>query len=168
LKFVFTRNFILLLALGLVLLSFAWVSRAMLYATIAYDLFLIILAVIDYLISEKASNFRIRRDAEDRFAMGADNTVTLKITNTSNRKVTFIIKDEYPSKMELSDPREVMLTVTPNRSRTWRYSLLPTARGNYDFGNTIVRFRSRMGFLWKQLVFTTARNVKVYPDIREA
>lgn len=167
-KFVFTRRFIALLALGLVLLSFGWVSRAMLYATIAFDLFLIALAVIDYFISERESNFRIRRGVEDRFAMGADNPVEIRITNNSNRKVTFIIKDEYPSRMELLNPREVMMTVTPNRTRTWRYLLLPTARGNYEFGNTIVRFQSRMGLVWKQLIYPTERSVKVYPDIREA
>jgi uncharacterized protein (DUF58 family) len=168
LKFVFTGRFIILVALGLVLLSFGWVSRAMLYATIGYDLFLIVLVVIDYMITEKAGDFRFRREVEDRFAMGADNPIEVRVTNNSDRKVTFIIKDEYPTQMELLNPREAMLSVNPGRQRKWQYSLLPTARGNYDFGNTIVRFQSRMGLIWKQLIYPTARNVKVYPDIREA
>lgn len=167
-KFVFTGRFIILAALGLLLLSFGWVSRAMIYATIVYDLFLIALAIIDYVITEKNRDFRIRREVEDRFAMGADNPIEIRVTNSSDRKVTFIIKDEYPSQMELINPREVMLSVGPGRTRNWQYSLLPTGRGNYDFGNTIVRFQSRMGLIWKQLIYPTARNVKVYPDIREA
>jgi uncharacterized protein (DUF58 family) len=168
LKFVFTRRFFLLLALGLVLLSLGWVSRRMLYITIGYDIFLVALAALDYFISEKAAGFRITRDMEDRFAMGADNEVTVKVANQSRRKVTFIIKDEYPPQMELLAPREAQLTVPASRSRTWSYSLLPTARGNYEFGKTSVRFRSRLGLLWKQVSYPTTRNVKVYPDIREA
>jgi uncharacterized protein (DUF58 family) len=46
--------------------------------------------------------------------------------------------------------------------------LLPTARGKYDFGNTVLRFRTRLGLLWRQITYPTATDVKVYPDIREA
>jgi uncharacterized protein (DUF58 family) len=70
--------------------------------------------------------------------------------------------------MELRDPREVRLTTPAGRSRTWSYKLLPTARGSYGFGNTALRFRSRLGLLWRQFDYPTARDVKVYPDIREA
>jgi uncharacterized protein (DUF58 family) len=100
--------------------------------------------------------------------MGAENEVAIKITNRAPRKITFILKDEYPPQMELAEPREVRLTVTPNRSRTWRYRLIPTARGGYEFGNTALRFRTRFGLLWKQFVYPTAQAIKVYPDIREA
>jgi uncharacterized protein (DUF58 family) len=100
--------------------------------------------------------------------MGAANQVAIKITNLSDRKVTFVIKDEHPPQMELLEPREVRLTVTPRRSRVWRYALLPTARGKYGFGVTVVRLKSRLGLLWKQLSYPTSCDVKVYPDIREA
>ena len=110
-------------------------------------------AVGDFFASEKAGAFRITRSVEDRFSMGAENEVVVKITNRAPRKVTFIVKDEYPPQMELAEPREVRLTVTPNRTRAWRYRLIPTARGSYEFGNTAVRIRSRLGLLWKQFTY---------------
>ena len=167
-KFVFTARFFALLALGLGLLALGWINRGSLYTTILFDIALIAFAVIDYFISEKAKDFRIERFTEDRYAMGAPNQVSIKIRNLARRKITFIVKDEYPPQMELPDTREVRLTVPPGRARTWSYELLPTARGNYGFGNTIVRFRTRFGLLWRQLIWPTARDVKVYPDIREA
>jgi uncharacterized protein (DUF58 family) len=168
LRFVFTKRFIVLLALGLVLLALGWIDRDILYFTLLYDVALFAAAIGDYLVSEKSSAFRLARSVEDRFSMGAENEVALKITNRAPRKVTFIVKDEYPPQMELAEPREVRLTVTPNRSRAWRYRLVPTARGSYEFGKTAVRFRSRLGLLWKQFTYDTAQSVKVYPDIREA
>ncbi|MEW6213454.1 MAG: DUF58 domain-containing protein [Acidobacteriota bacterium] len=167
-NFVFTSRFFLLMIVGLMLLSLGWVSRQLLYLAASFDLFVILLVALDYFISEKRRHFRITRELEDRFAMGADNPVEIKINNTGHRRVTFRVKDEYPAQMDLLNPREAQLTVPAGRSRTWSYALLPTARGNYEFGNTIIRFRSRLGLLWKQASYPTARSVKVYPDIREA
>ena len=167
-RFVFSTRFFLLLAAGLALLSAAWISRGALYVTLLYDVALMVTAAADYLLSEKENAFRVEREMEERFAMGAENEVTIKISNRAQRKVTFLVKDEYPPRMELTSPREAQLTIPAGRSRAWRYSLLPTARGKYDFGNTVLRFRTRLGLLWRQISYPTATNVKVYPDIREA
>jgi uncharacterized protein (DUF58 family) len=168
LRFVFTKRFFVLLGVGLALMSFGWLNHDALYYSVLYDIALVAVAAVDYFISEKRDQFRIERHMEDRFAMGAENEVTIKIANRTGRKVTFILKDEYPPQMELRNPREVQLTVTPGRTRSWRYGLLPTARGSYEFGSTLLRFRTRMGLLWKQFDYPTSRSVKVYPDIREA
>ena len=167
-KFVFTTRFFILLGIGLALLSLGWVSRIALYLTIVYDVALLVAAAIDYLLSERASAFRVERDLEDRFAMGAENEVTIRIANRSRRAVTLIVKDEYPPRMELLDSREERLTVPQGRTRGWSYRLLPTARGSYSFGDTAVRLCSLMGLVWRQAVYPTARDVRVYPDIREA
>lgn len=167
-SFVFTSRFFFLLLAGLVFLSLGWITPVAAYFTIVYDLGLVVLAAIDYLLSEKASDFRVERDLEGRFAMGAGNKVTIQVVNRSHREVTFDVKDEYPAKMEVLDGREIRLTVPRGRTRTWTYGLLPTARGSYEFGNTAMRFRTRLGLLWRQVIYPTACSVKVYPDIREA
>jgi uncharacterized protein (DUF58 family) len=168
LNFVFTARFFVLLTIGFGLLSLGWASTGAIYLTALYDAALVALAFLDYLASEKAEDFQIERDLEDRFSMGAENLVRIGMINQTKRTVVFIIKDEYPPQMELIGPREVRLTVPPGRRRTWSYRLLPTARGDYSFGDTVVRFRSRFGLVWCQLKYPTARTVKVYPNIREA
>ena len=84
-RFVFTSRFFVLLAGGLVFLSLGWMNPVAAYFTIVYDLGLVVLAAIDYLLSEKASDFRVERDLEGRFAMGAGNNVTIKIVNRAVR-----------------------------------------------------------------------------------
>jgi uncharacterized protein (DUF58 family) len=168
LRFIFSTRFFVLLTAGLGLLSVGWISRGALYATLLYDGALILAAAADYLVSEKQGTFRVERQMEERFAMGAENEVTIKIANRSRRRVTFIVKDEYPPQIELLTPREAQLTIPAGRSRAWRYSLLPTARGKYHFGNTVLRFRTPLGLLWRQAAYPTNSDVKVYPDIREA
>ena len=168
LNFVFTTRFFILLAAGIVLLSLGWFSRAALYLVIAYDVLLIVLAAVDYFISERAKDFQIERAMDERFAMGAENEVAIKVRNRTRRLVKFLVKDEYPSQMELLKPRLASLTVPNNRSRTWKYELLPTARGRYAFGKTALRFQSKLGLLWKQYSYPTEAEVKVYPNIREA
>ncbi len=167
-KFVFTTKFFLLLGLGVALLSLGWVARVFLSITLAFDITLIVLAVLDYYISEKPAQFRVKRELEERFSMGAENPVRFRLTNLARRKITFLIKDEYPARMELLTPREALLEVPAGRTRLWSFTLLPTARGKYDFGNTPIRFRSRLGLVWKQFTAPTEQIVKVYPDIREA
>jgi uncharacterized protein (DUF58 family) len=168
LKFVFTTRFFLLLTAGLVLLSLGWFVRAAIYLTLVYDFAIIMAAAVDYLFSEKPSAFRVEREMEERFAMGAENEVTIRIANRARRKISFIVKDEFPSEMELTTPREAQLSIPAGRTRAWRYSLLPTSRGKYSFGDTQVRYRTRLGLLLHQLTYGTATDVKVYPDIREA
>jgi uncharacterized protein (DUF58 family) len=165
---VFSLRFFLLLGAGLLLLSLGWLNRGALYLTILYDVVLITTAVADYLLSERAGSFRVGREMEERLAMGAENEITIRITNRGRRKISFIVKDEYPPEMELVSPREAQLTIPAGRARSWRYAVLPTARGKYEFGNTVVRFRTRFGLLWRQVNFSTSAEAKVYPDIREA
>jgi uncharacterized protein (DUF58 family) len=168
LGFVFTARFFALLGIGLGLLSFGWVSESAIYLTALYDALLFALAWLDYFACERAEKFLIERNLENRFSMGAENPVKITVTNRARRTVTFIIKDEYPPQMELMSPREVRLTVPPARSRTWSYHLLPTARGDYSFADTAVRFRSPLGLVWRQVKYPTACTVRVYPNIREA
>lgn len=167
-RFVFTTRFFVVLGVGVVLLSLGWLGRGLLYLGVLYDAAIIGLALLDYRASEKESSFRIEREIEDRFSMGGANPVRIKVTNRARRPVTFLVKDEHPPELQLLSPREARLTVPPRRTRAWRYDLLPTARGDYRFGNTGVRFLSRFGLVWCQLTYPTAHTIKVYPNLREA
>jgi len=167
-KFVFSQRFFILLFIGFVLLSAAWFGKAALYITFLFDLVILGLAAADYYISEDAAGINIEREMEHRFSMGAINQVKLRIANRTGRPITLIVKDEYPPEMELLTSREVKLTIPANRNRNWGYDLMPTARGDYSFGDTPLRFLSRMGLIWKQIRVPTASTVKVYPDIQAA
>ncbi len=168
-RFVFSRLFFALLALGIVPLSISWSFPALRYAVLAYDILLFCVALIDIFVSRKLpEEFTITREFNKRFAIGDPTTVNLKIENASEQTFHIKIKDEYPSEMRLNEPREAEFSVDAQTAAEFSYSLTPTRRGQYEFGKTAVRYLSRIGLVWCQAELGQAQSVKVYPNMRRA
>ncbi len=168
-RFVFSRLFFALLALGIVPLSISWSFPALRYAVLAYDILLFCVALIDIFVSRKLpEEFTITREFNKRFAIGDPTTVNLKIENASEQTFHIKIKDEYPSEMRLNEPREAEFAVDAQTAAEFSYSLTPTRRGQYEFGKTAVRYLSRIGLVWCQAELGQAQSVKVYPNMRRA
>src|SRR5205085_12519806 len=66
------------------------------------------------------------------------------------RPITLILKDEYPPQMKLTNLREARLRVEPQTTGTLIYNLTPPKRGRFEFGQTAVRYLSRLGLVWNQ------------------
>jgi len=165
--FVFTSRFFILLAGGFLLLSLAWLSQAMIWIALAYDIALFAAAIFDYATCEKPLKFRVERRCDRRFSMGADNTVKLLVTNLARRPVLFHLKDEYPPEMEVNG-RQCQLLVPPLRMREHTYTLFASSRGDFHFGDIAARYDTRLGLVWRQAKFKAGETVKVYPNIQEA
>src|SRR4030095_1522007 len=102
----FSKLFYLVVALGLILLSFAWGRPWLRWIALAYDVSLIILAVIDARSSKLPETLRITREFSGRFAVGAETDVHINIQNSGTRTIWLTVKDEYPPQMKLSGLRE--------------------------------------------------------------
>ena len=70
-RFVFTRFFYVLAALGFVPLALAWQRPWLIWLAFGYDLLLLIAAIVDAQISQLPKGFRVTRQFGGRFAMGA-------------------------------------------------------------------------------------------------
>jgi uncharacterized protein (DUF58 family) len=93
------------------------------------------------------------------------------VFNRTERPIELQLKDEYPSQMRLSREREVEMTVDPQTSTAAIYELTPPKRGRFQFGHIAIRFRSKLGLVWRQAEVAEAQTVKVYPNmhrVREA
>ncbi len=167
-KFVFTRFFYLLLALGLVPLSLSWAHSWMRWLALAYDIFLLLLAIVDARISRLSPSIAIGREFSGRFAVGGESEVRVQIYNRTARPLSLRIKDEYPPQMKLSGLRAASLVVEAQRSAALLYVLTPPRRGQFEFGQIVVRFRSRLGLVWRETRIGTPQTVKVYPNLRRA
>jgi uncharacterized protein (DUF58 family) len=168
-RFVFSRRFYVLLALGLIPLSLSWNLPALRTAVFAADALLILAAVIDYFISRRLpEDFTVRREFSRRFAIGDAAEVRLIIENLSPRTFTVRIKDEFPPEMRLAGEREAQLKIEGQTFAQVDYALVPPRRGRYEFGQTAVRFLSKLGLVWCQTNLNRAEAVKVYPNIRRA
>lgn len=166
--FVFTRTFFGLLALGLVPLSMAWAGTPFLVFAAIYDLALFGAAIADLLLSEREAALDVSRQTDQRFYIGMENDVEVRAENRSSRHVVVRLKDEYPSELRLTGSREAALSLAPNEVASFRYSLHPTSRGGYAFGDVVGRIRGRFGLVWRQARWALAETVPVYPNIHEA
>jgi uncharacterized protein (DUF58 family) len=164
---IFTRRFFILLALGAIPLVFFWSWPWVRGFLIGYDVALFAAAYLDYRRAREGAKIEVARRLTRRFMIGAENEVQIAVTSRALRKVTFTIKDEYPPELELRGER--LLTVTPRRNEAVAsYRLFAAARGDYHFGDVVLRWRAPWGLVIKQARAPAAESVKVYPNLNEA
>ncbi|HWQ36213.1 MAG TPA: DUF58 domain-containing protein [Blastocatellia bacterium] len=164
---VFTRRFYILLALGILPLLLFWSWRWTKWLMLLYDIALILLAWLDWRRAADVAGVEVKRLLTRRFMIGTENDVQLSVINRAPRKVTFTIRDEYPPELELRGART--LTATPKRTAVIiGYRLFAAARGDYHFGDVVLRWSAPRGLAIRQLRVPAAATVKVYPNINEA
>ena len=167
-RFVFTKFFYLLAALGFVPLAFAWQRPWLAWVAFGYDVLLLMAALVDSQISELPRGFRVSRQFGGRFAMGAETEVRIQIENPSSRPVFLSLKDEYPPQMILKGEREGDVRVPAHSTAALIYALTPPRRGRFEFAYTALRFRSRLNLVWCEARGAEPVAVKVYPNMRRA
>ena len=167
-RFVFTRLFYALLLVGFVPLSFSWGRPILRWATLLYDLMLLAAVVVDARLSRLPEGFRVEREFGGRFAVGAETEVRVHLLNHSRRAVTLQVKDEFPPQMLLKGERQAQVRVGAQTPATLIYNLQPPGRGRFEFGQTALRYLSRLGLAWVQTKAGVAESIKVYPNIRRA
>jgi uncharacterized protein (DUF58 family) len=167
-RFIFTKLFYLLIALGLILLSLSWGRPWLRWLTLVYDVALITLAIIDARRSQLPQGVRITREFGGRFAVGAETEVRINVQNAQPHALSLVIKDEYPPQMKLSGLRDAHMRVEGQTSAALVYGLKPPKRGRFEFGQIAVRFLSRLNLVWCETRVGEATAVKVYPNMRRA
>jgi uncharacterized protein (DUF58 family) len=168
-RFVFTKLFYVLLAVGFIPLSLSWGRPGLRWATLVYDVALFVGAFIDARISIWPENLRIEREFGGRFAVGAETEVRINIINNTMRALSLIVKDEYPPEMRLVGIRQARINVEAQHSGALVYGLKPPKRGRFEFGETVVRYLSHFGLVWRDARTSgLVTTVKVYPNMRRA
>lgn len=167
-RFVFTKLFYALLAVGFVPLSLSWGRPGLRWLALAYDAGLLAAAFFDARLSRLPAGLEIFREFGGRFHIGAETEVRVRVENRTARAYRLKLKDEHPPEMTLLSPREVELTAGPQESQALAYSLKPVRRGRFEFGRVAVRVRTRLGLAWREELAGEAVSVKVYPNVRRA
>ena len=167
-RFVFTKLFYLLIALAFIPLSLSWQYPWLKWVVLAYDVGLLIVAVIDSRTSRLRKGVAITREFGGRFAVGAETEVRIHVQNATNRAIQVILKDEFPPQMTLNGVREGRIDVEAQSTATLIYELTPPKRGRFEFGVTALRFKSRLKLVWCETKVTEPVSVKVYPNMRRA
>src|SRR6058998_2290704 len=167
-RFVFSKLFYGLLAIGFIPLSLSWGRPMLRWVALTYDLALFACAIFDAKNSKLPNGVHIERHFGSRFAVGAETEVRVEIANHTARDISLNIKDEYPPQMKLSGARQALIDLDAQSSASLVYGLTPPKRGVFEFGRIAVRYLSRWRLAWCDAVADKQMSVKVYPNMRRA
>ncbi|RCR69153.1 DUF58 domain-containing protein [Larkinella punicea] len=111
----------------------------------------------------KRAAFFARRELPDRLSNGDENPVTLYLENRYSFPAQVEIIDEIPFQFQ---KRDVLFTATlkPNETKTLRYELRPTKRGEYHFGAVNVYAMTPLRLLKRRYQFSQNKIVAVFPS----
>jgi len=161
----FTAGFVPLLAgVGVALLggSTTWIQLLV----FGFDLGLLAAFGVDAALGWWRRGPSVTREKPARLSVGIDNEVTLLVENRGRRRLDLMLRDETPLGFGVEPP--LLQATVP--ARGWvrlGYRLLPTARGNFQFGNVHVRLRCPLGLAWIDRTVDAEENVQVYPNLVE-
>lgn len=109
---------------------------------------------------------RIRRQLSERMSNGDTNEVTLKVTNRQDYQLHVKLIDELPEQLQVRD-FELEKSFSPRQEHSFLYSIRPTERGVYAFGDTHAYVRSSLKLLVRRFTMATAVDVPVYPSFMQ-
>ena len=128
---------------------------------------LLILMAADYIfLFLLSSPPTAKRIAAERFSNGDENKVGLQVTNKMRFVAIIEIIDELPEQFQ---KRDLLFThrYKAAQERNITYSLRPTERGEYEFGNIILYIRSLLGLVVRRHDVEAAVTIPVFPSFMQ-
>lgn len=161
-----TRRLLVLLLLAAPLIALAGFAPALIWLAIVYLAAVAALALSDALLAARPAQIAVERVHDARLSLGADNLITLILANASPRPLPFTLRDEYPHVFP-ADARFLSGIIPANDIYELRYHVRPLRRGDYHFGDVVLRYRGPLGAIVRQARYPAAASVQVYPNILE-
>lgn len=126
-----------------------------------FDVIVLGLMIVDGRRSRPA-RVEIKRDLPPRLSIGRDNPVVLTVKSNTNAVV--LIRDYYPSGFDVSTAT-IRAAVESDSSQELNYTVKPTQRGEFSWGDIQVRQLGLWGLAWDDWKIPQSLRVKVYPDL---
>lgn len=116
-----------------------------------------------FLLFIKRKGFSAERITTDRFSIGDENKVVVRLNNHYPFPVHARVVDELPYQFQ---ERKWMrkANVSPKQPYLLEYMLRPTSRGEYAFGNINVYVHAPLKLIKRRYEFDAAKTIKVYPS----
>lgn len=105
---------------------------------------------------------RASRDVAERLSNGDPNPVVLKVASGYPFAVPVMVIDEAPEQFQLRDLR-FEARLAPGGRAAFEYTLRPTERGTYDFGEVLAYATGPLRLAIRRFRAPAGRQVKVYP-----
>ena len=150
-------------AVGLFALSFV-VELLFPLAQFVTLAFLVVTLIDTFMLFSKQMQIEVSRTTPNVFSLSDEHTITLDIANYSNQKLMAQVVDELPSQLQVRDfLLETELDAGERKRLT--YTMRPTTRGLYQFGDVHLILKSKIGFIRRKITIPHQEPIKVFPSI---
>jgi uncharacterized protein (DUF58 family) len=165
--FAFGPRFFLALIVGLVWLIPAWWSPRLVAAMFLWDALALCVWLFDLRRLPSASSLTARRVWTAAPSLARANSVSIEVVNESRRLIHVTAVDETPLALR-SEPPSLETAVPAGGAGSREYGILPGERGDAQFGNLFLRYRTPLGIAERWAVVPLAQTIRVLPDLAEA
>lgn len=121
-------------------------------------------AAVDWIRLTRGIELEVMRECDDRLSLGARNPVRLRLRNSSYTRLSGRIRDEHPVGIA-ADGQESPFSAAARSETEVVYHLVPTNRGDFEFGDIYIRLFGPLRMTMRQIRFAAGRQVKVYPNL---
>jgi uncharacterized protein (DUF58 family) len=156
-----------LLGVGVLWLIPAAVDRRALAGLVAWDIFVLVLWLLDLRRLPRPARLRVTRDWTEPLGLGRPSAVGLTLEHEGGIVLDAELADAPPTSLRRDVP-VVVLTAWPGRPARGDYPIVPAERGDMTVGPVTVRYASawRLATRWARV--SIEQTVRVYPDLHAA
>lgn len=163
----FGPRFFLLLLLGLAWLGPAWWNPRFAYAMLAWDLFVVCVWLWDLMAVPRPNQITITRAWRAPAAFETESHVGLEVRNGGQRTVYARLVDDAPPTFRALPP-DIEVRATPGGEGRAEYPVLPSERGDSQFGRAYIRCQSVLRVAERWSTVDLSQKVRVYPNLEYA
>ena len=162
-----SQKIYLLLAFGMAItpiLTAVWNTSVGILGTLLYDGVVLGLMVFDGL-RVRSHCVQVARQVLPRLSVGRDNPVVLSVSG--NKPAEVQIRDYYPDGFTPGNTQNPILraSLSANSNQELTYTVHPTQRGEFFWGDIQVRQLGPWGLAWYDWKIPQSQKIQVYPDL---
>lgn len=130
----------------------------------AFALFLVAAFLDLMMLAPGSALLDAKRKMNENMSLGDPNNVTLSVNNLSSQQLFIEVIDEVPVQYQLRN-FSLSCALGKNESYEEKYTLYPTKRGEYKFGDIFTYRESFLHILKIRQIVEAKTTVKVYPSV---
>jgi uncharacterized protein (DUF58 family) len=161
-----TPRTIWLLAAGLVLALPGFWHAPWAFAMVAWDLLVLLLALLDGLRLPPPQQIIIERLWNNAPALDSETEIELAVTQESKTILECRLVDDLPDAL-VAEPATHALRAFPRVRAAMRYKFEPRDRGDVQAGAVYLRYASPLGLVEKWAMAPLEQPVRIYPALRQ-
>jgi len=143
-----------------------WIGTATLYLTGAFDVVLVLAALVDLAWLPRQDRLSVQRYSGRIASLGKPHEVRVLVSNHARRALRVCLRDGVPHELR-AEPEQFEVRLSGRTRSEFTYRLRPVRRGAFTIAEAHLRVLSPLG-LWQRLLrCPAATRIDVYPDMKQ-